>query len=151
MPRWIFKLVTWLHNTIFRLTGGRIGSNLFGVPALMLTVRGRKSGRLLTFPLCYIEDGGDWIIVASKGGDPKHPDWYLNLVANPQARIELRGRSVAVLAETVSAEEKARLWPRVVAVYPPYESYQKRAGTRDIPLVRLRPSAGTTASGHQAG
>lgn len=140
MSRWILKLVSWLHNTIFRLTGGRIGSNLFGVPVLLLTVRGRRSGRRLTFPLCYIEDGGDWIIVASKGGDPKHPDWYLNLVANPKVRIELRGRSVAVLAETVSAEEKARLWPRVVAVYPPYESYQKRAGTRDIPLVRLQPS-----------
>lgn len=139
MPRWFFKLMTATNNALFRWSNGRLGSRFFGAPVLLLTVRGRRSGRPLTFPLLYLQDGGDWVVVASKAGDPKHPDWYLNLQVTPEAEIALRDGAVQVRAETVSSDEKAGLWPRLVKMYPAFEGYQRRAATRDIPVVRLRP------------
>ena len=105
---------------------------------LLLTTTGRKSGKRRTTPLLFIEDGGRYVIVASVGGAPKHPAWYLNLQADPAAAIELRGRTRSVRAETAGPDERARLWRGVTAMYPTYDAYQAKT-TREIPVVVLTP------------
>jgi len=132
----ILKLISAIHNFLFRISGGRLGARFVGAPVLLLTVTGRKSGQPRTVPLLYMKDGDDFIIVASKGGDPKHPTWYLNLEANPDALVEIGSTKVRVRATRVSAEEKAELWPRIVKAYRGYEEYQKKT-ERDIPVIRL--------------
>jgi F420H(2)-dependent quinone reductase len=147
MHKLIFKTATAINNALFRWSGGRVGGTIFGAPVLLLTVRGRKSGRQLTFPLLYLPDGGDLIVVASKGGAPDHPDWYKNLQACGSAVVELPHQRFDVSAETVSTDEKAQLWPRLVAMYGPYDTYQRWAGSRDIPVVRLRPCVNLQGAG----
>jgi deazaflavin-dependent oxidoreductase (nitroreductase family) len=86
-----------------------------------------------------LADGDDLVVVASQGGAPQHPGWYFNLVANPTAEVQVGRRRFPVTARTVSAEEKAALWPRLLAIYPPYDDYQRRT-TRSIPVMRLSPT-----------
>lgn len=138
MHRLVFKTLTAVNNALYRWSGGRLGARFGKAPIFLLTVRGRRSGRPFTVPLLYLADGGDYIVVGSKGGDAKHPDWYLNLEANPEAQVQIGERFERVRAETVGAEEKARLWPLLVEMYAYYESYQKVAAGRDICVVRLR-------------
>ncbi|NDD29505.1 MAG: nitroreductase family deazaflavin-dependent oxidoreductase [Proteobacteria bacterium] len=138
MHRLVFKTLTALNNALYRWSGGRLGGRFGKAPIFLLTVRGRRSGRPFTVPLLYLVDGGDYIIVGSKAGDAKHPDWYLNLEANPEAQVQIGERFERVRAETVAADEKARLWPCLVEMYADFESYQKWAAGRDIPVVRLR-------------
>ena len=128
-----------LNAWLYRLSGGRLlGRFPGGALICLLTTQGRKSGQPRTAPLLYLADGDDLVVVASQGGAPQHPGWYLNLTARPTAQVQIGSRVFAVTARTVGAEEKARLWPRLVAIYPPYEAYQQRT-TRSIPLVRLSP------------
>jgi deazaflavin-dependent oxidoreductase (nitroreductase family) len=91
-----------------------------------------------TAPLLYLEDGEGLVVVASVGGTPKHPAWYWNLKANPEARVQIKDRTLRVRAEEARGEEKRRLWARLVEMYPPYEDYQRRT-EREIPVVVLRP------------
>ena len=129
-----------LNAWLYRLSGGRLlGRFPGGALICLLTTQGRKSGQKRTVPLLYLAEGNDFVIVASQGGAPQHPGWYLNLTARPEAQVQVGSRIFAVLARTVSAEEKAALWPRLVAIYPPYEAYQQRT-TRSIPVVRLSPA-----------
>ncbi len=131
--RAIGALNTWLY----RLSGGKLmGRMPTGAPICLLTTTGRKSGRHRTVPLLYLADGDDFIVVGSQGGAPRHPGWFLNLEANPQAEIELGHRRVPVTGRRLSPEERDRFWPHLVALYPPYEQY-RRATTRNIPVVRL--------------
>ena len=109
-----------------------------GAPVFLLTTTGRKTGRRRTIPLLYLADGEDLIIVGSQGGAPTHPAWYLNLKADPHAEAEIGTRRFAVRAQPVSEAEKSTLWPRLVALYPPYAAYQRRT-SRQIPLLRLIP------------
>ena len=141
----IAEVAIWLmsraNTLIFRATGGRVGSSfLRGAPICLVTMRGRKTGRERTVPLIYLKDGRDYVIVASKGGMDEHPLWYLNLKANPDAEVEIGRERTAVRAATASPEEKARLWPRLVEIYPDYADYQRRT-EREIPVVILRPAA----------
>jgi deazaflavin-dependent oxidoreductase (nitroreductase family) len=106
---------------------------------LLLDHVGAKSGTKRTSPLLYIEDGEDLVIVASKGGYPKHPAWYHNLTANPDTTVQVGGEKRPVHARTASAGERERLWPEVVASYHGYADYQKRSKGREIPLVILEP------------
>ena len=128
---------TSAHVFVYRVTGGRIGGKLGRAPILLLHHVGRKSGQKRTNPLLYMPDGDDVVIVASMGGSDSHPSWWINLRANPETMVEIGGEKRPVVAELASAEEKARLWPRLVDMYPSYGDYQSRT-TREIPVVILR-------------
>jgi deazaflavin-dependent oxidoreductase (nitroreductase family) len=107
-------------------------------PCLLLTTTGRKSGEARTTPLIYGEDGGEYMIIASQGGRPDHPAWYKNLVANAAVELQVGPESFAATARTADPEERARLWPKMAEIYPPYDEYQKKAAaSREIPLVIL--------------
>jgi deazaflavin-dependent oxidoreductase (nitroreductase family) len=133
--------VDWVRRHIDRYveTDGAEGAVFQGATALLLTVTGRKSGRPRRTALYYAEDGDDLVVVASKGGADEPPLWYLNLVADPHVQVQVGARRTAAVARTATAEEKARLWPLVVAVWPAYDDYQART-TRDIPVVVLTPT-----------
>ncbi len=133
------RVATKLHTFVYRVTGGRLGGRMVGAPVLLLTTTGRKTGKQRTSPLLYLEDGENLVIVASNGGAPRHPTWWLNLRAVPEASVEIGNRKLRVRAEEASPEEKERLWTRLVAMYGPYESYRRRTD-RDIPVVILRPA-----------
>ena len=128
------------HQVILRLTGGRVLSSAFGMPAVMLETTGRKSGlarrTMLTAP---VVDGDRVVLVASKGGDHRDPDWYQNLVADPNVTVTIRGHARHMRARVASSAEKAELWPRIVGAYRGYAGYQRRT-TRDIPVVICEPS-----------
>ncbi len=136
------KANVWLYQK----TGGRIGGTWRvgaafprGVPVCLLTTIGRKSGEPRTVPLLFIEDGATVVVVGSQGGLPKHPLWYLNLLANPRATVQI-GREIRdVVARVAAPEERAKLWPRLVAHYADFESYEAWTD-REIPVVLLEPA-----------
>ncbi len=135
----VFNRFVSLHTGIYRLTGGRIGHTLPGLPTMLLLDHvGAKSGRRRTTPLLYIDDGDAFVIVASKGGHPKHPAWFHNLRANPETTIQVGPRKIPVTARVATDAERDRLWPEVVRTYSGYEGYQRRTD-RKIPLVMLEP------------
>jgi deazaflavin-dependent oxidoreductase (nitroreductase family) len=127
------------HVRAYQESGGEVGYLWNGVPTLLLSATGRRTGRKLTSPLIFVRDGDDYLIVASMGGAPRHPSWYLNLQANPQAEIQVKDQTLAVVARTASASEKPRLWKLVTEVWPNYDVYQSRTN-RDIPVVVLSPT-----------
>jgi deazaflavin-dependent oxidoreductase (nitroreductase family) len=134
-----FKLLNLTHKAALKVTGGRWPKMLFGMPGVELETIGRKSGEprttMLTSP---VYDDSRVVLIASKGGDDRDPQWYRNLKANPDVRITMNGSTRAMRARTASPEEKASLWPDIVAVYKGYDSYQQRAG-REIPVVICEP------------
>ena len=132
------KWATKLHTSLFRATDGKVGGRMLGSPVLLLVATGRKSGRRRTTPLLYLQDGGRYVIVASNGGAAKHPVWWLNLRANPDATVEVGGRRTRVRATEARGAEKARLWKELIRMYPSYENYQERTD-REIPVVLLDP------------
>ena len=105
---------------------------------LVLHTTGRRSGEPRKTPLSFTKDGDAYVVIASDGGSPRHPDWYLNLEDHPDAEVEVRGRRRPVRAETVTGAERDRLWRQAVASYGGYAGYQARA-EREIPVVRLAP------------
>jgi deazaflavin-dependent oxidoreductase (nitroreductase family) len=127
------------HIRAYRDSGGEVGYLWNGVPTLLLTSTGRRSGAERTSALIFARDGDDYLIVASKGGMPSHPMWYLNLQANPAAKIQVKADELAVVARTASADEKPRLWKIVTDVWPNYDVYQTRTD-REIPVVVLTPA-----------
>jgi proline iminopeptidase len=107
------------------------------VPTLLLTTRGRKSGQPRIMPLIYGKTDDGYVVVASKGGAPQHPDWYLNLEADPNVEVQVKHDKFHATAETVSGARRAELWKQMNQVWPPYESYQEKT-QREIPIVLLR-------------
>ena len=132
------KWATKLHASLFRATSGRIGGRMVGSPVLLLVTTGRRTGQRRTAPLLYLEDLGRYVVVASNGGAAKSPVWWLNLQADPEATVEIGSRKISVRATEARGEEKARLWKKLVRMYGPYESYQKKTD-REIPVVVLEP------------
>ena len=134
-----FKLLNATHKGALWITGGRWPKLLFGMPGVELHTVGRTSGErrstMLTTP---VHDDQRVVLVASKGGDKRDPQWYRNLRVNPDVEITMDGRTRPMRARTASPEEKAALWPDIVAVYKGYDAYQQKAG-RDIPVVILEP------------
>ncbi len=108
------------------------------LPTLLLTTTGRKSGEARALPLIYGESGNSYVIVASKGGAPKHPIWFLNLEAKPECELMVGAKPVSARARVAEGEERERLWKEMAEIYPPYNEYQERAA-RTIPVVVLDP------------
>ncbi|MHB8531354.1 MAG: nitroreductase family deazaflavin-dependent oxidoreductase [Solirubrobacteraceae bacterium] len=128
-----------LHTAVYRLSGGLVGHRVPGAPPMLLLDHvGARSGTRRTSPLVYARDGEDVILVASKGGYPKNPAWFHNLIANPDTTVQIGPRRRPVRARLATAAERKRLWPLVVSVYGGYEGYQRRTD-REIPLVVLEP------------
>lgn len=123
---------------LYRQTGGRVGGRLRGAPVLLLTTTGRKSGEPRTTPLLYLRDGDDYAVVASYGGRPHHPAWFLNAQADPDVEIQVGAERSARRARAATDEERDRLWPRLVELYRPYADYQAKTSRR-IPVVLLEP------------
>lgn len=133
-----FSLFGDEHVRQYEETGGKVGHDWNGTSCLILRVKGRKTGELRKFPLIYGKDGDDYVLIASKGGYPKNPGWYENLVANPECEVQVWDRVVPVTARTGTPDDKKRVWPVMTKQWPDYDNYQ--AGSpRDIPVVLLRP------------
>ena len=125
-----------LHRVVYQVSGGIVGRRLVDNDMLLLTTTGRTSGRSHTVPLLYLGDEGRLVVIASFGGRPQHPEWYLNLVANPSVRVQTGATHRDMRARTATTEERFSWWPRVVAAYGDYAVYQGRTA-REIPVVIL--------------
>jgi deazaflavin-dependent oxidoreductase (nitroreductase family) len=135
--RTVVRHLMGVHPAIYRATHGLIGHRLPGLPPiLVLDHVGARSGTRRSSALLYLEDGDKLVVIASKGGSPKHPAWFHNLMANPEATVQVGSSRRTVRARVATPEERARLWPRVVAAYRGYAHYQRRT-EREIPLVIL--------------
>jgi len=144
LPGWVKK-----HAEQYLASGGTEGHMYtisppgypeMTVPALLLITTGRKSGEKFIFPLFYGETGNGYVIVASKGGAPEHPVWYLNLLANPEVEVQVGTKKLKAKARTVTGPERAALWEQALKFWPPYADYQKKT-EREIPVVVLDPVA----------
>jgi deazaflavin-dependent oxidoreductase (nitroreductase family) len=135
----VTKYASALHVKIYRATGGRIGHHVPGMfPTVLLDHTGARSGILRTTPLVYAEDGPNVVIIASKGGHPKHPAWFHNLVAHPDTTIQVGSERRAVRARVAHGAERARLWEVAKGTYSGFDSYQERTD-REIPVIVLEP------------
>jgi deazaflavin-dependent oxidoreductase (nitroreductase family) len=142
-PEVLFKTMNALHRVVQRVSFGKVGWRAGSMPVVELTTTGRKSGQprtvLLTSP---VQEGDAYVVVASRGGDDRHPAWFLNLRDDPAVEVATgSGPQRLMRARIADADERARLWPKVVAVYKGYASYQTKT-TREIPLVILEPTSG---------
>jgi deazaflavin-dependent oxidoreductase (nitroreductase family) len=135
------RLFTRLQAFVYRRTGGRIGHGFRYMTGKMLLLDhvGAKSGIERTTPLIYLTEGEKMVVVASKGGYPKHPAWFHNLMANPETTIQIRRERRRVRARVATLEERERFWPRVVDTYHGYADFQARSQGREIPLVVFEP------------
>lgn len=129
------KTMNAVHRTVRAASGGRLGNELGSMPVVELHTIGRKSGKrrstMLTTP---VHDDDHIVLVASKGGDDRHPEWYLNLSAEPRVEVTMDGETVPMTARTATTAEKDELWPQIVATYKGYAGYQRKTD-RDIPVV----------------
>jgi deazaflavin-dependent oxidoreductase (nitroreductase family) len=142
----VLRRLTGVHARVYQVTNGRIGHRfLASPPTLLLDHVGAKSATARTTPLFYAQDGPNIILVASKGGYPKHPAWYHNLLAHPDTTVQIATERRPVHARVAAADEHERLWAKAVAAYSGYEGYQRRAG-RAIPIVVLEPRAEAAGS-----
>ena len=132
------QLADWMveHMENYLATNGEDGHVWRGVPTLLLTTTGRRTGRSLMLPLIYGTHGDHYVIVASKGGNPKHPGWYVNLVAEPTVQVQVGAERFTARARTAAGDERAALWDQMADVWPPYNEYQTKT-ERQIPVVVL--------------
>jgi F420H(2)-dependent quinone reductase len=138
---WPFiRRLAGIHTQAYRVTNGLVGHRLPGAPPMLLLDHvGAKSGIKRTTPLVYVDDPPDVVLVASKGGHPRNPAWYHNLMAHPETTVQIGAERRAVRARVATPAERERLWPKAVATYSGYKGYQQRTA-RQIPLVVLSPS-----------
>jgi deazaflavin-dependent oxidoreductase (nitroreductase family) len=132
------RFITNTHISLYRRTKGAIGGRMGGRSLLLLMTIGRKSGQERTTPLLYIADGNDYILIASYGGAPQDPQWFRNLVENPQAKVQIGPKIIEVTTRKANPEERSRIWPLVTAQFQNFADYQKKT-TREIPVVILTP------------
>jgi len=135
----LYKVATGIHRAVFNVSKGRIFGKAFGMPVIELITTGRKSGKERSTMLAApIADGDRVVLVASYGGDDRHPAWYLNLRANPEVRVTSAGSTRSMITRIATAEEKDKLWPQITSRYQGYADYQKRT-ERPIPVIILEP------------
>ena len=136
--KFIFKLFLGLHVLLYRLTGGKFGGEMNGFKVLILTTKGRKSGKILSTPLGYFERDGGYFIVASNSGGANNPSWYYNIKGNPDdVMIQVKDKKMKVKPEIVLGEPRRPLYDWIAALAPNYGDYEKQT-TREIPLVFLK-------------
>jgi F420H(2)-dependent quinone reductase len=135
-----FRILGGMHRRVYRLTGGKVGGQIGKLPVLLLTTIGRRSGRPRTQPLAYAQASDGYAVIASKGGAPQHPLWYLNLRANPLAEVTVGRETRRVRARDAQGEERERLWRALADLYPGYDRYAQKTSRR-IPVVVLEPAA----------
>lgn len=138
MANFFEKAFIGMHVNLYRWTGGRLMGKIGGTPVLLLTTTGRKTGKARTTPLGYFVAEGDYIVVASNGGRPARPAWYLNLTHTPQVTIQVGGKAMPATAESINGEARAVLWRKIAAESSAYAPFAQPE--RDIPLVRLHPA-----------
>ena len=126
------------HVDRYRETGGEEGHDWNGSQTLILTTKGRKSGESRDNPLIYGRSGDDYLVVASKGGAPQPPSWYLNLEANPETEIQVWDKRMKTRARDATPEEKPAMWKEMTSHWPAYDEYQEKTD-REIPVVVLEP------------
>ncbi len=139
VTKWFFRRFMDLQVYFYRRSGGKRMNRVRGMPILLLTTIGRKSGKHRVTPVMYIRDGDNYVVTASNNGARENPGWFSNLQADPKITIEVDGSTKNVIAYKASAEEKGRLWPQFVDKAPFFGGYQKKT-TRDIPMVILDPT-----------
>ncbi|MGW5641965.1 nitroreductase family deazaflavin-dependent oxidoreductase [Saccharopolyspora sp. NPDC003752] len=132
----------WVRNQVeeYEGSGGTRGTTLRGLPVIVLTTKGNKSGKLRKTPLMRVEHDGSYAAVASLGGAPKHPVWYYNVLSNPTVELQDGPMRRDYVAREVTGDEKALWWSRAVAAYPDYADYQEKT-SREIPVFVLEPAA----------
>ncbi|MEG3634931.1 nitroreductase family deazaflavin-dependent oxidoreductase [Micromonospora palythoicola] len=135
------RLLVPVDRAVGRLTRGRVVA-LGLVPSLVITTTGRRSGRPRSNPLLYVPDGDGYVVVGSNWGQTHQPAWSLNLLAEPRAEVDVKGRRIPVRAEVATGAERDRLWRLLVDQWPAYETYVARAGGRQIRIFRLVPDPG---------
>jgi deazaflavin-dependent oxidoreductase (nitroreductase family) len=126
------------HIALYRLSGGLIGSRIAGRHFLLLTTTGRKSGRERVTPILYIPEAKNFLLIASNWGEAYAPAWWLNLQEHPQARVRVGRKTLVVIARQARAEERAHLWPSIIARYKEFAHYQQQV-EREIPVIILSP------------
>ncbi len=134
-----YRNIGRLHTHLYRASGGRIGHRTGSITNLLLTTTGRKSGQPRTCPLSYLEDGGRFVLIASNGGNEKHPAWLVNLKANPRATVDVGPERIEVVATIAAGAERERLWQAAVRSNPQYSVYESIT-PREIPVVILTPA-----------
>ena len=135
MANW--KFFTRLHCAVYRGTLGLVGGNLIGIQMLLLTTKGRKTGKERTLPLAYVEDAGEYIVVASNGGATRPPAWWFNLSEQTTAHIQVRGERFEVSWDLAPQDRRMEYWRKLQAAVPAYRMYRHRTD-REIPIVRLK-------------
>lgn len=138
MLKALFRSFLALYIFLYQRTQGQIGGQVQGLPVLLLTTTGRRTGKQRITPLGYFQHAGDYVVTASNAGFDTHPAWYHNLISNPQVSVQIKGKTFAAQAQPAEAALRQQLWAQLVALAPGYGRYEKRT-TREIPLVLLRP------------
>lgn len=134
------RAVSRLHSFIYRLSGGRLLSRISSGPVLLLTTTGRRSGKLHTRPLVYLPDGERYVVVGSAAGQAEHPDWVRNVLAQATVLVQTGNHRRIMRAELARGSEHAKLWPKVVELFPGFAAYQY-ATMRELPIIVLSPAA----------
>jgi len=136
-----FKLIVWfshIHSVVLRLSSGRLMQKLGGLNMLLLSTKGRQTGQTRTNPLLYIKEGNQYFCVASFGGNDRNPQWFRNLLCDPNVQLLAEGRHHTAIADVMSGEERCDAWNKLVEYYPPFSKYQRRTN-RTIPVVKFHP------------
>ncbi len=142
MNKKLMKLIGIAHTSLYKMSGGRLAGNMRGSEVVLLTTTGRKSGKQRTTPLFGLADGENWAVIASNGGHPEHPNWYLNLCDKTSVELQVGSETKRMRAETAEGEERVRIWAKMAAMYSNYDEYQSLT-KRVIPVVVLRPAEAT--------
>ena len=139
LRRWAIKALSQAHLVVHRATRGRVLGSVAGMPVLLLTTTGRRSGKARTTPLTFFRDGTDLVVIASNGGADRPPGWSLNLQQTGRAVVRIGTDKLVVTTRPASEQERERLWAVVTAMYAGYARYQERT-SRQLPIVLLTPA-----------
>ena len=137
--KFLFRIFTSIHVGIYRFTKGKMGGQMRGFKVLLLTTKGRKSGKTYITPLGHFDNENGYVIIASNSGLPDHPAWYHNLKSNPQVTVQVLNQVFPAVAEILTGEARKQAWQQVIASAPLYANYEKKT-TREIPVILLRPN-----------